>query len=581
MSKRSKSNKPPKIKGPSTTVTSVTSTTSVTLHSGGDIKGDLIIEPLGNGMYIYNQKGNRGIVKAEFDETYKKYYLPIGKNNYSLRGKPIKVPLFRVPSMEIANSWVKGKFKTKGIREIYEDLVEFYKTAYDLVEKEAPVILALRTLTTWFRDIINTFFYYAIDATMGAGKTSLLYSMSVLSKHGALTGDLTTPTIARAIDQQKLCLHIDEIDQISKEKKAEIEAILRKGYRKNNRYLRINPNTLDPESFEVHGAHAFSYRTSIEDALKDRTLPGRLRVSSDKTLPVLNYHVDEITRDLFHNLFFFYMERATSYASYEVTLVTQLRRGSLEDLKGKTVSERRSLLFNIFTEGFKQRELDLMDSLVGRNIELTYICLLVTRFLGLDLFDSLRSVMVSKQNEESVPDSFYLDKLKDFLNTLREERPDWVLRKGEFGGCFYYPKNAVFSEFVASLKKQDTPPIGTNRFNGLLKDLGFVDGLNWKNQKDLKGTSRKSLIFDAEIQRNLPFPGKDDKPPESLGYYNNPAEETLEIIRKSPEIQETDLFSQLQGKNGDFTRAKFDDIISRLKTQGLIFEASPGKLKEV
>ena len=97
--------------------------------------------------------------------------------------------------------------------------------------------------------------------------------------------------------------------------------------------------------------------------------------------------------------------------------------------------------------------------------------------------------------------------------------------------------------------------------------------------KDGKGTVTFELPSSAPDSEKKSQDDKDDKQPKS--FVSIISEEILELVRGSDGISEEILFSRLQSNHHDLSRTKFDDIISKLKTQGIIFEVSPGKLKAV
>jgi hypothetical protein len=252
---------------------------------------------------------------------------------------------------------------------------------------------------------------------------------------------------------------------------------------------------MEPEQFDVYGPHEYSYRGGVEDALSHRSMKTRLRVSGDEALPVINYHVEQVSRQLFENLFFYFMENLPSYGSYQVTVVTAS--------PGAPIATVRKELFDQFTSRLSQEEKDLLGELAGRNVELAFVCFEASSLLGLDLLETIREGMKGKQSEEEVPDALYFDKLKEQLVNLYNTFPELKLQKGEFEGCFCYSKNGVFAVFHKALKSSDMPAIGSSRFNGILKDIGFIEGVNWRNQKDEAGKSVKSLIFTPEIMKSL------------------------------------------------------------------------------
>ena len=484
----------------STTITNITFTTFTTLSPCGDIVEDLVVEPIGNEEYVYCCKDQRGIAKAIWNN--KKPSITILNKTYSFKGKPIKDLPYKSPSREIIDSWLKGDYKVLIIKEIYFNVLKHMKVLFDLPKPEYYTLLALAPFQSWLLYKLNAVFYIGFDATKGAGKTSLLEFITLINKHGVIEGDITYSAIARATHRYGLALAIDEIDQLPQQRKEECESILRKGQRRENFFLRTNPTTLEIEKFNVFGFHSYSFRDSVEDAFKHRTLLFRTKVSLKYELPILNYYKSYFGSKLQEQLFFNYITSTTNSVKRNSEKKSEVVK-VMANIDGQNIKEIRTLLFKEFTKDFSEKELVFMKDLIGRNVELYFVASQVAHSIGIDLFEELKKSFESKQEEEEISDSYYLDLLQECLRELYYQNKDvFILQKGEFANCFYYPKTKVYGEFIKQLKDKAVAVIGTPKYNGLLKDIGFITGYNIKNQKQTK-TPVLSLIYSKEIISNL------------------------------------------------------------------------------
>ena len=108
--------------------------------------------------------------------------------------------------------------------------------------------------------------------------------MSNLVRHGFIA-DISPASIPRLKEIFDLTIFVDEIDQLKD--KDYLEGMLRRGQRRGNKYLRLNPNSLEPEIFEIFGFYAYSFRSTIEDAFKDRSFLMRTPKAKDSKLSVV------------------------------------------------------------------------------------------------------------------------------------------------------------------------------------------------------------------------------------------------------------------------------------------------------
>jgi len=491
------------------------------IKPAGSLHNGFVTEPLGNFEYIFNKDGKRGIIPAirEFEEITTesggikkvptgRWYLEIGDEKHYFNGTPIKTPLFKVPSEESIAAWCRGKYKTKTGAELYNYVVKYLKVLYDVREEKYYHITALGDLQSWVAPIINAVFYLGFGAKFGSGKTSYLEGLANIARHGYVVGNVTE-AIARDIHEQQLSVFTDEIDVKAKGGDNPLYQCYRQGYRRGNIYLRHKDKTYEPQAFDPFGFKGFSLHDDVEVAFKQRTIPTPLKVTSDKALPILNLFKEQMGFPLFENLFFFYMENAplwySSYSSYS-SFSQKTCQYIFEE--NSDIQAIRNQIYNEITKQFSQSEVNLLKKFIGRNIEITYIALLVAKIFGIDIKESLKSCIESKQLEETVhSDQLMIELLKDRLTqeyNQSQETEEHKLIKGDFRDCFYIPKTDIESSFRDAMREKGQK-FRSETFTGWLREIGFVDGDNMKMQKvkweDDK--QKKCLIFDDDILVSL------------------------------------------------------------------------------
>jgi len=474
------------------------------LKPSGSLSADLVIEPIGNFDYIYNKSGKKGIQRAIQDKEKNAWYIEIEGEKYYFKDRPLKKLLFKVPPRDDILAFCGGQYKVKSGQEIYNDVLGFFELLYELPEEKHYQMITLGCLQSWNIEAQNSTFYLAFGAKWGSGKTVLLEGMSLISRHGFLVGNVTE-AIARDIDTQALSIFCDEIDSKTKSTDNPLYQCYRQGYRRGNKYVRHREKTFEIQSFDPFGFKGYSIHTDVEKALKTRTVMIPLKVSASTQLPILNIYKEQLAKPIHDDLFFWYMENGPSlyrlYSSF--TLL------SIKTNHNTNLSEVRNQLYNEITKGFSKRELVIIEGLLGRNVEIGYIALSVCKAFDIDISDSIESSLKTKQKAEGIYSEDYLvELLKDKLIEIYDEHHDdinYILTKGQYQGCFFYPKTVVYDRYREVFKEKGIRYVKSDTFTGFLRELNFEDDINVKFQRvrqgedDKEGKSKKCLIFDASV----------------------------------------------------------------------------------
>lgn len=494
---------------PSTSSTSSTFSTSVKLQNWGavNLKEGLLIEQINPEAYLVNYKGKKQIVDVgvfKFKDGAN-YFLEFDDVKLDFSKEP-QVPIYKTPSYKSCEAFVNGSYKTLEFEDIFIKIKKHLVILFEFRCQEDLIMTALAIAISWIMECMNVSFFLGIDATRGAGKTTLLEIIAILMRHGFMSGNTSTASIPRLKEMYDLNLALDEIDQIGKEKQPEIERMMRQAQRRGNKYIRLNLQSMQPEIFDPFGFYCYSFRATVEDAFMQRSIPIHTATCKVKQLPILNIFKDEILTPLHTDLFFWYFENLLKVAK-KVDVVD-----GVEGVDGVSESRGVKLRENLYEKimldfNFNEEEKKLFANLVGRNIELGFVALLGCKLLGINITKELKSILETKQEDEDVPDMYYYEALQSLLaKKVQElkENGEWLLGRGNNPGTFYYPKNAMYSEFVRHLKEAGVSTIGTKRYNGLLKDLGFIEGLNLVSQKHFfEKAPLKCLLFEKTILKKL------------------------------------------------------------------------------
>lgn len=480
------------------------------VHPGGVSRLGFVIEPIGNGMYVYNWVGRKGITASYILEGGKRVYLNIEGHEIEIDGKPIKNFAFKTPDMELVNKWVNDEVESDSIEHIWDELMKYFHIFGDLSEECFYEILGLFVIQSWLIDYLDTVFYTAVSGAFGAGKTVLAQMCIELCKHGVI-GSPSAAIIARTIHAQKATLFIDELDSIVGTEDSERLSILRQGYRRGLPYARCGKETLEPEYYDVFGPKLFTLHADLDDGgIMSRVLPVLTRESNGSQLPIINSIRNKISPFIFDKLFLWYMDNIILVDVVDV--VDYIYNTPLYNREG--LFGRASLLV-------EEGQLNELSQLKPRNAELGFvvakICKLICQpndFLGKNDVNQINKfkgvitkIFETKQEiDEATKDTSLIGTLRDYLVLLWKKKRDM----SEFitqEGFVKIAHKEVISRFQEHCKNRGLYP-HASQIRGSLKELGFENKINLKPMKirlpdeDEPGT-RLALIYDFRALRQL------------------------------------------------------------------------------
>ena len=79
--------------------------------------------------------------------------------------------------------------------------------------------------------------------------------------------------------------------------------------------MRLKEKTFEEMSFDIFCVKGYSIYANVEPAVKNRSLMIPCTRSTDRKLPVLNYHRNRLCKPLFNDLFFWYIDNTPKLVS--------------------------------------------------------------------------------------------------------------------------------------------------------------------------------------------------------------------------------------------------------------------------
>ena len=288
------------------TATPILPTTPYYIKSWGiyDKEKQILIEQIESNTFYFDIKNKKGLVQInKFDKGFE-----IDGNKFIFRQKNIYESklFYNTPSIDLVQRYIEGKYKPRVYTEINKEIVNNLKILFDFKSEVDVQTSSLCIGQSWIKPKLNQFFFYGIDSTLGGGKTTLGEIVYFLMRHGFLGGNISSASIPRLTDELDLNIFIDEIDQNIKDD--DVMAILRKGQRRGNPYVRCEGRDNRPVAYDLAGIHGFSFRSELEDAFMNRALRIHSVKSFDYMLPVINSAKKEVLKPLADELFIWYLD---------------------------------------------------------------------------------------------------------------------------------------------------------------------------------------------------------------------------------------------------------------------------------
>jgi len=372
-----------------------------------------------------DDKGKERVKAIPTLVTSNREVIPLVPEYLKKKGLQLKRQVNWLPnrwSVESIKQFLDGKAEVDpeelyiAIKTAFEEYVEFEdEVCYDFV--------TLWSIGTYFFHIFNSYPYLYIGGMKQVGKTKLLTQLERLCFNARFSTDITTSALFRSIENWRCTLLLDETENLANpERNLAMRSVLLSGNKKGGVVFRVNPNTLQVETFEVYSPKALANIKGVEDVLEDRCIThfmkrGKRKEIINREIPIASGVWQEI-RDL---LYIFYLEYAHELS--ELGACSELQeRGGLEKLSARELELWKpvlvlALFFDRYFEGLFDR---ILEFAVKKSEEKKVENL--TETLDLILVKALLSIVES--------DGFY--KVSDVRNVMAEyfdEPQKWLTSK--------------------------------------------------------------------------------------------------------------------------------------------------------
>jgi hypothetical protein len=548
------------------------------LHSAGGLEENFVYEPIAKGKFVYRTKdGHRGIVqvKIEFEDEEKHrrphFSIIVEGDQVYFADKPPREFLFNMPNVEDVEKWVKGEKQSLSVEHLQRLNGIYLRTFLDFPHEFEFSVVQLFIQQSWLAEILPVVFYVGVKGEFGGGKTVTGEAIVNICRHGYFTGNLSPPFVARSIQSQKLTLMVDELDSIGGTKDSDLNSIFRQGYRRGIKYSRVNPDTLETESYLIFGPKLFTVHSDIEEALQTRTVPIHVRETDKKEYPIVNLDKAAFSKHVYTENFLWYLDNILAFRDNDVHLVNGLKGLAVDavdtvdlifsDLKLSEYAEKiRTTLFEKKRTLLREGQLSQLSQLSGRNIELMFICFILSNITKIECDKDIADTFNQKLIEEGERTEIgYIGLLKEVLADLYKEKKTLPEYQTE-AGLVKISNKEIYDKYNAKLKKEYGEGVSPAKFKEYMLEFGFTDALNRTKLKvpipeDLEPKSRLCDIFTNRVLRKV---GIEEKESENGSKIDELVEKTNVIVRLQEETQGECVCCHSKGRL-DWQVTLFDD----------------------
>lgn len=160
--------------------------------------------------------------------------------------------------------------------EVFQQILNLYKEYLELPSERLYILHALWSIGTYFHVIFNSYPYVYVGGVKRSGKSKVLTVHLVLDFNAIGSGNMSSSSLYRIIQNSRSTLLIDETEKLSNPQRAqEFRNILLNGYKKGMLTYRCGKDKnerIDPEGYEVYGPKGIANISGLEDVLEDRTI---------------------------------------------------------------------------------------------------------------------------------------------------------------------------------------------------------------------------------------------------------------------------------------------------------------------
>lgn len=363
----------------------------------------------------------------------------------------------------------------KQLLEIYDQIIEVLRYYVDIKE-EYYNLIAVWIIGASMIDKFNTFPYLYLNAMKGSGKTRLLKLITKLTG-GEMLNSLTEAVLFRT----KGCLGIDEFESIVRKGYENLKELLNSAYKKGTKVKRMKKKKSlfgeeqVVEEFSVYRPLVIANISGMDEVLGDRCISVVLERSNN---PIFSKKIERFESKEISAIWCSLCSVVTSLRVYNY-----IEKGWNSYITNKytTLTTHTPHIHNttLYTQEDEKDEyhgfLELFNKidgsgLNGRMLELSFPLLFIGSFLGDDIFDSLKDLLIQIQEQRNESDVLenYDVALLDFLS--QEVEID-----------YYVSVNDLTKKFKEFLQNNDES-VNSKWLGKALKRLELVKDKKRKNR---------------------------------------------------------------------------------------------------
>jgi len=250
-----------------------------------------------------------------------------------------------------------------------------------------------------------------------------------------------------------------------------------------------------------------------------------VRETSDYEYPIINPEKTALAKRLHTEYFLWYLDntlelRDTKFENLEA--LNLLKNKSLDKLdaldtfnwgapRSENVAELSTNIRKSIAKKkialLQKRQVSQISQVAGRNVELAYLCFMLSNIADINLDDDIMRTFAQKLIEEGERTEIgYLGTLKDQLVEIYHRKKGAEGYQTENGEVMISNKE-LYTEFNKKLKEEKLEGVSPHKFKEYLIEFGFTDALNRRKLEvpipDGEKQSRLCNIFTDRVLRKL------------------------------------------------------------------------------
>lgn len=184
--------------------------------------------------------------------------------------------------------------KNVNASDVFHQVLNLYKEFIEFPDSRLYYYHTLWTIGTYFHHLFSTYPYLYVGGIKRSGKSKTLRLHFCLDFNAVFSGNMSSSSIYRLIQNNRATLLIDETEKLANPKRAvEFRSILLSGYQKGAAVFRVEKtrkDRLEPETFEVYSPKGLANITGLEDVLEDRCIMTFQKRSVNKV--IVNHEIN-------------------------------------------------------------------------------------------------------------------------------------------------------------------------------------------------------------------------------------------------------------------------------------------------